>query len=91
TYCYKEDLTTPAQGAKMDFETARKSVDLLLREGAARERINIVFFGGEPLTNLPLIKQVVDYAEQRCDELGKSADFSLTTNATLLTEDNVDY
>ena len=91
TYCYKEDLAVPAKGEKMDFETARKSIELLLREGAVRERINVVFFGGEPLTHLPLIKQVVDYTESRCDELGKTVDFSLTTNATLLTEASIDY
>ncbi|MFO1352551.1 MAG: quinohemoprotein amine dehydrogenase maturation protein [Gammaproteobacteria bacterium] len=91
TYCYKEDLATPAKGEKMDFETARSSIELLLREGGARSRINVVFFGGEPLTNLPLIKKVVDYAERRAEEEGKTVDFSLTTNATLLTEDNVDY
>jgi uncharacterized protein len=91
TYCYKEDLTTPAKGEKMDFATAQQGVELLLREGASRDRINIVFFGGEPLSNLALIKQVVAYAEQRGKEEGKIIDFSLTTNATLLSEAIVDY
>ncbi|RLA39895.1 MAG: quinohemoprotein amine dehydrogenase maturase, partial [Gammaproteobacteria bacterium] len=91
TYCYKEDLTDAASGERMEFETARKSVDLLLRECGERERVNIVFFGGEPLTNLPLIKQVVVYAEKRCGELHTDVDFSLTTNATMLTEEIVDY
>ena len=91
SYCYKEDLAVPADGQRMQFETARKSIELLLREGQARERINVVFFGGEPLTNLPLIKEVVAYAERRCAELGKHADFSLTTNATLLKEETVDW
>lgn len=91
TYCYKEDLATPAAGEKMAFETAVKSIELLLREGASRERINVVFFGGEPLSNLPLIKQVVAYTEQRCEQLGKEVDFSLTTNATLFNESNIDY
>ena len=59
TYCYKEDLAKPADGRKMDFLTAARSVDLLLKAGAARERVNIVFFGGEPLSNVALIKQVV--------------------------------
>ena len=48
TYCYKEDLEKPANGRKMDFVTAARSVDLLLKAGAARGRLNIVFFGGEP-------------------------------------------
>ncbi|QJD18397.1 quinohemoprotein amine dehydrogenase maturation protein [Paracoccus sanguinis] len=91
TYCYKEDLTTPAKGERMDFETARKSIELLLRQAAARDSVNVVFFGGEPLSNMALIRQVVEYAEARVAELGKAVDFSLTTNATLLTEEIVDW
>lgn len=91
SYCYKEDLAIPARGEKMNFDTACKSIELLLAEGVSRDRLNVVFFGGEPLSNLPLIKQVVDYAERRCTEEGKRVDFSLTTNATLLTEATIDY
>jgi uncharacterized protein len=91
TYCYKEDLAVPARGERMSFETAARSVDLLLRQAAARSRVGIVFFGGEPLTNVPLIKQVVDYAERRGRETDKAVDFSLTTNATLLTPELISY
>jgi uncharacterized protein len=91
TYCYKEDLAVPTKGVRMDFETARKSIELLLKEGAANDRLNVIFFGGEPLTNLPLIKEVVEYTERRCAEEGKLVDFSMTTNATMLTEEIVDY
>jgi len=91
TYCYKEDLAKPKDGRKMDFATAARSVDLLLEAGAARERLNIVFFGGEPLTNVPLIKQVVAYAEEAAARSSKAMDFSMTTNATLLTEGLIDY
>lgn len=91
TYCYKEDLETAANGSKMALETAKESIDLLLKEGEGQNRINVVFFGGEPLTNLPMIKSAVEYAEMRCAEEGKQVDFSMTTNATMLTEDIVDY
>lgn len=91
SYCYKEDLDKPADGRKMDFDTASQGIELLLREGASRDQINVVFLGGEPLTNLPLIKQVVAYAERRCAEEGKRVDFTMTTNATLLTEDIISY
>lgn len=91
TYCYKEDLAAPADGKRLSFETAKRGIDLLLHEGAARERLNVVFFGGEPLSNMKLIRAVTEYAEQRCAEAGKEVDFSLTTNATLLTEELVDY
>lgn len=91
TYCYKEDLTTPAKGEKMDFATARAAIDLLFAQAASRDRVNVVFFGGEPLTNMPLIRQAADHAEARAAETGKTVDFSLTTNATLLTEEIADW
>lgn len=91
TYCYKEDLTTPTKGEKMQFETAKSSFELLLKQAKDRDAVNVVFFGGEPLSNFPLIQQVVDYAVPRAAEFGKTVDFSLTTNGTLLTEKMVDW
>jgi uncharacterized protein len=91
TYCYKEDLAKPAAGRKMDFVTAAKSVELLLEAASGRARINIVFFGGEPLTNVALIRQVVAHAESAAERAGKTVDFSMTTNATLLTPALIEY
>ncbi len=91
TYCYKEDLQTPARGQRMDFSVASRSVDLLLQQAEARDSVSIVFFGGEPLTNVPLIRQVVTYAEQRGDAAGKHVEFSLTTNGTLLTTELIEF
>lgn len=91
TYCYKEDLATPARGERMSFATAARSVDLLLRQAERRSKVGVVFFGGEPLTNVPLIREVVEYAERRARETSKTVDFSLTTNATLLSADLIDY
>ena len=91
TYCYKEDLDTPSAGRKMSFETARDSIDMLLRESPDEKRYNIVFFGGEPLSNLPLIKEVVAYCEERFPALGKQVDIIMTTNATMLSEATIDW
>ena len=91
SYCYKEDLDTPSAGRKMAYETAVKSIDLLLKESPDRDSYNIVFFGGEPLSNLPLIREVVGHAEERFGAIGKAVNFTLTTNATLLTEQIVDW
>lgn len=87
TYCYKEDLTSPKAATTMAFEDATRSVDMLMAESQDRDRVSLVFFGGEPLTNMPLIRQVVGYAEAAAERAGKAVDFSLTTNATLLTAD----
>lgn len=91
TYCYKEDLSTPSKGDKLGLEKATKGIELLLREGAKRDHVNVVFFGGEPLMNMPLIREVTKYAELRCQEERKSLGLSLTTNATLLTEEIAEY
>jgi uncharacterized protein len=75
----------------MGFDTAVQSIELLLKQAVDRSSINVVFFGGEPLTNMPLIRDVVEYTEKRCAELGKRPDFSLTTNGMLLTDEIVDW
>ncbi len=91
TYCYKEDLTTPDGGQRMDLDTATQAVEMLLRHAPAGRRLNLVFFGGEPLTNLPLIREAVAYAEQRARATGAIIDFSVTTNATLLTDEIIAF
>ncbi|MFJ2692150.1 quinohemoprotein amine dehydrogenase maturation protein [Pseudomonas sp. NPDC087336] len=91
TYCYKEDLTTPSKGVKMSFDIAKASFEMLLKQAKNRDQVNLVFFGGEPLSNYALIREMVPYAEARAAEEGKKIDFSLTTNGTLLTESMVDW
>jgi len=91
TYCYKQDLTTAAAAERIEIDTARAAIDLLLAKSGRRHRVNLTFFGGEPLSNLPLIRTAVAYAKQAGMAAGKLVDFSLTTNATLLTEEIVDW
>src|SRR5580693_8887054 len=75
----------------MDLTTAKASVDLLLDHSSRRKAVHITFFGGETLMNFPLLKQVVTYASQRAAEQGRTIDFSLTTNATLLTPAIIEF
>ncbi|NVK44226.1 MAG: quinohemoprotein amine dehydrogenase maturation protein [Oceanospirillaceae bacterium] len=91
TYCYKEDLTTPSKGELMGLDTAIKSVEMLLKESPDQPSYNVVFFGGEPLSNMPLIREVVAYCEKRFAELDAQVSFTLTTNATMLNEKLVDW
>ena len=58
---------------------------MLFAESGERRGVHITFFGGETLMNFPLLERVVEYANQQAAALGRSIDFSLTTNATLLT------
>ena len=77
--------------ANVPSKDSCREKDCIQEERMAREQINIVFFGGEPLTNVPLIREVVDYAEAAVERAGKRIDFSLTTNATLLNAGLIEY
>src|SRR5579863_6225215 len=94
-YCYEfgeDKVATPEGKPKfMDFETAKSSVDFLLEKSQGRRSTHITFFGGETLMNFPLLKQVVTYANQQAVDNGRHIDFSLTTNATLLTPAIIEF
>jgi uncharacterized protein len=94
-YCYEfgeDKLATPEGKPKfMDWDTAKGSVDYFFKDSGDRSTVHITFFGGETLMNFPLLKRVVEYARTRAAEDGRSIDFSLTTNATLLSPAIIDF
>jgi uncharacterized protein len=95
TYCYEygEDKIVDTEHGKqskfMSEATARESVEFLLKE--AGQIAHVTFFGGETLLNFPVLKSTVAYARRRAAEVGKTVDFSLTTNATLLQPEMIDF
>ncbi|MCB9878532.1 MAG: quinohemoprotein amine dehydrogenase maturation protein [Planctomycetes bacterium] len=98
SYCYEygEDKVGDGVGssggkARMDDQTARQSIDFLLRSSGARDQVSITFFGGETLLNFDAIRAATEYAEQQSAGFGKRVHYSLTTNATLLTDEIVDF
>ncbi len=94
-YCYEysDDKISQTAGKPkyMDHAIAEASIDLLIKESADRPSIHVTFFGGETLLNFPLLRSTVHYAKERCALAGKQVEFSLTTNATLLSEPIVDF
>lgn len=95
TYCYEfgaDKIATPAGKPKyMTVETARSSVDFLLASAGHREAVHITFFGGETLMNFRLLRDVVLYADEAAAAAGKRITYSLTTNATLLTDEIIQF
>ena len=104
TYCYEygaDKLTgDQAESANeqlaklrpmMAPETARESIDFLFRSCGDRPVVSITFFGGETLLNFPTIQAAVEYAEEQAANLNKRVHFSLTTNATLLSDDVIRF
>ncbi|MCC6318815.1 MAG: quinohemoprotein amine dehydrogenase maturation protein [Gemmatimonadaceae bacterium] len=94
-YCYEygEDrIVEPTTKPRfMSEETARESVDFMLSESGAQSHVHLTFFGGETLLNFKVLKFALGYAKERAAALGKSVDASLTTNATLLREEIIDW
>jgi uncharacterized protein len=90
TYCYEygEDKIVDTQYGQqpkfMSEETAEESVDFMLAESKGQPVAHLTFFGGETLLNFPVLQRTVAYARRRAAEEGKRVEFSLTTNATLL-------
>jgi uncharacterized protein len=95
TYCYEYSADRIAQTAGkpkyMQAEIAEASVEMLLHESGGRPNIHVTFFGGETLLNFPVMRTTVEYARRRAAELGKQIEFSLTTNATLLNEEIIEF
>ena len=97
TYCYEygEDKIVDTQyGDQPKFmaeETAKESVEFLLEESRGQEVAHITFFGGETLLNFPVLQDTVAYARRRAAEEGKRIEFSLTTNATLLRPEIIEW
>jgi uncharacterized protein len=97
TYCYEygEDKIVDTENGKkpkfMSEDTARESVDFMFRQAGANRYVHLTFFGGESLLNFPVLKSTLAYAVQRAEELGKQVDFSLTTNATLLRPEIIEW
>lgn len=74
---------------KMCWETAKKAVDFLWEHSVDSPRVNVGFYGGEPLLEFSLLQQIVSYCVERFS--GKKLTFSVTTNGTLLTDEIIDY
>ena len=75
----------------MTYETGKKAIDFLIEKSANRKNLEIDFFGGEPLMNFEVVKQIVEYAREQEKLHNKNIRFTITTNGTLLTDDKIEF
>ena len=75
----------------MDLETGKKALDFLLENSGNRYNLEVDFFGGEPMMNFDVVKQLVDYGRAREKEYNKHFRFTMTTNGLLLDDENIEY
>jgi uncharacterized protein len=78
--------TASADKLLMTFEVGKAAIDFLLKNSGGRKNLDVDFFGGEPLVNFGVVRQIVEYARARERECGKKFRFTLTTNGVNLTD-----
>jgi len=89
-YCYANTNDALGSGL-MSWDVARAAVDLVFRRAVDVDIMQITFFGGEPLLNKPVMGQVIEYSQQLAKQHNKTMRYSLTTNATLLDDQVIDW
>lgn len=90
-YCFADEGAYHSQREFMSEETAKKAIDFLIENSGNRKILEADFFGGEPLMCLQTIKNVVAYAKEKAQKVGKKFLFTTTTNALLLDDDAIKF
>ena len=90
-YCFAEEGEYHGRRAMMSFEVGKKALDFLVANSGSRRNLEVDFFGGEPLMNFDVVKQIVEYARSKEEEYHKNFRFTITTNGMLLDDDTIDY
>ncbi|MDE6677853.1 MAG: thioether cross-link-forming SCIFF peptide maturase, partial [Ruminococcus sp.] len=90
-YCFASTGDFGKGRKLMSFETGKHAIDFLLEKSGDRQNLELDFFGGEPLMNFDVVKQIVTYARSREKEFNKKFRFTITTNGLLLDDDKIDF
>ncbi|QNK39915.1 thioether cross-link-forming SCIFF peptide maturase [Caproicibacter fermentans] len=90
-YCFASKGDYNSGRTLMSREVALKAVDYLVSHSTGRHYIEIDFFGGEPLMNFDVVKEVVAYGRKIEEEKDKRFYFTITTNGTLLNQERIDF
>ena len=90
-YCFAGQGKYHGEDALMSFEVGKQALDFLVKNSGTRKNLEVDFFGGEPLVNFDVEKQLVKYARSIEKEVGKHFRFTLTTNGVLLDDDVIDF
>ena len=91
SYCFASQGKYSGERAIMSEEVGKKALDFLIENSGTRHNLEVDFFGGEPLMNLDVVKNLVAYAREREKECGKNFRFTLTTNGVLIDDDLIEF
>ena len=91
SYCFASQGKYHGDRALMSFEVGKAAFDFLIAHSGSRRNLEVDFFGGEPMMNFDVVKQLVAYARSIEKEKGKNFRFTFTTNGMLLDEEVMDF
>ena len=91
SYCFASQGKYHGDRAVMSLEVGKRALDFLIENSGNRHNLEVDFFGGEPLMNFDVVKELVKYARVREKEAGKNFRFTLTTNGVLVDDDVIDF
>ena len=90
-YCFAGQGKFHGERALMPFEVGKKALDFLIENSGSRRNLEVDFFGGEPLLNWQVVKDLVAYARSVEKQAGKNFRFTLTTNGVLVDDEVIDF
>jgi len=90
-YCFASQGKFHGDRALMSFEVGKQAIDFLIANSGSRHNLEVDFFGGEPLMNWEVVKQIVAYARQEEKKHNKNFRFTLTTNGILIDDEVMDF
>ena len=90
-YCFASQGKYHGQQALMSFDVGKRALDFLMENSGDRVNLEVDFFGGEPLMNWEVVKELVAYARGQEGPRGKKFRFTLTTNGMLIDDDVIDF
>ena len=90
-YCFASQGKYNGERAVMRFEVGKRALDFLIEHSGSRRNLEVDFFGGEPLMNFQVVKDLVAYARSIEKQHNKNFRFTLTTNGMLVDDDVIEW
>lgn len=91
SYCFASQGKYHGDRAIMSYEVGKRALDFLVENSGTRRNLEVDFFGGEPLMNFGVVKDLVAYARSIEKEKNKNFRFTLTTNGLNITDEVIDF
>lgn len=90
-YCFADAGEFHGKRSIMSAEVGKKAIDFVIANSGSRRNIEIDYFGGEPLMNFAVVKEITEYAKAEGKKHNKNFRFTITTNGILLNEKVKEY